>query len=244
MQVDALALNLRPRSMMEATDLGVRLVQSNARSVWLGALPAYALVVALAASSAGLAPWLPCAVIFWLKPWIDRSLLFSLSRAVFGQGTTMRDWWQARRAVCWQGLVATLTVQRLSAWRAYLLPAAQLEGQRGRTARERRRLLVKGHGWEAALVQFAFAQLELVLIAGFFAMAAWFSVSSAGETALMRWLAAGDGTLPALASMLLYAMVVLVVEPYFVAAGFSMYLNRRVQLEAWDVEQAFRRVFS
>jgi hypothetical protein len=36
---------------------------------------------------------------------------------------------------------------------------------------------------------------------------------------------------------------VVVLEPFYVAAGFAMYLNRRVQLEAWDIEQEFRRAF-
>jgi hypothetical protein len=34
-----------------------------------------------------------------------------------------------------------------------------------------------------------------------------------------------------------HATAVLFVEPFFVASGFAMYLNRRVELEAWDVEQ-------
>ena len=40
-----------------------------------------------------------------------------------------------------------------------------------------------------------------------------------------------------------YMVAVLCVEPYYVAAGFAMYLNRRVELEAWDIEQEFRRAF-
>jgi hypothetical protein len=40
-----------------------------------------------------------------------------------------------------------------------------------------------------------------------------------------------------------YALVVLFLEPFYVAAGFAMYLNRRAQLEAWDVEQELRRAF-
>jgi hypothetical protein len=31
-------------------------------------------------------------------------------------------------------------------------------------------------------------------------------------------------------------------EPFYVGAGFGQYLNRRTQLEAWDVELAFRRL--
>ena len=40
-----------------------------------------------------------------------------------------------------------------------------------------------------------------------------------------------------------YVVVVLFLEPFYVAAGFAMYLNRRAELEAWDIEQEFRRAF-
>jgi hypothetical protein len=33
-----------------------------------------------------------------------------------------------------------------------------------------------------------------------------------------------------------------VIEPFYVGGGFGLYLNRRTQLEAWDVEIAFRRM--
>ena len=33
-----------------------------------------------------------------------------------------------------------------------------------------------------------------------------------------------------------------VVEPFFVGGGFGLYLNRRTQIEAWDVEIAFRKL--
>jgi hypothetical protein len=41
-----------------------------------------------------------------------------------------------------------------------------------------------------------------------------------------------------------YAIAVLFLEPFFVAAGFGMYLHRRAELEAWDIEQEFRRAFA
>jgi len=42
---------------------------------------------------------------------------------------------------------------------------------------------------------------------------------------------------------LAYAATVVFLEPFYVAAGFGMYLNRRAELEAWDIEQEFRRAF-
>ena len=41
---------------------------------------------------------------------------------------------------------------------------------------------------------------------------------------------------------LAYAAAVLVLEPFYVAAGFGLYLNRRTLLEGWDIEVALRRI--
>jgi len=37
-----------------------------------------------------------------------------------------------------------------------------------------------------------------------------------------------------------YCAIVTVLEPFYLAAGFALYLNRRTHLEAWDVELRFR----
>jgi len=39
-----------------------------------------------------------------------------------------------------------------------------------------------------------------------------------------------------------YAAAVLLLEPFYVAAGFGLYLNRRTLLEGWDIEVALRRI--
>src|SRR5690606_28081180 len=41
---------------------------------------------------------------------------------------------------------------------------------------------------------------------------------------------------------LVFAGVWLVLEPFYVAAGFALYLNRRTLLEGWDIEVALRRI--
>jgi len=47
-----------------------------------------------------------------------------------------------------------------------------------------------------------------------------------------------------LAFNLVYFLSVSVVSPFYVGAGFATYLNRRTQLEAWDIEIAFKRIAS
>jgi len=242
MQVDALAVNLRPRSMMEASDLGTRLVQSNAKALWATFTPVFLAILAIAMSTVEIANWLPVAIIFWLKPWLDRSLLFVLSRAVFGNDTRFVDLWNEQRSVWWSGLLPTLTLRRLSPWRSFTQAAHQLEGQRGAVLSKRRRALLRGKRRVAFLMQMAFHHLEWIFLVSIYALGWLFSPSGHGNHVFS--MLAGSDMAATLAITLAYAAAVLAIEPFYVAAGFAMYLNRRVELEAWDIEQEFRLAFA
>ena len=242
MRVDAIAVELRPRPMWEAADLGVRLLQTNARSVWLTCGPVFATVLLLALATVELAPWLPSLLIFCLKPWLDRSVLFVLSRAVFGQSTRFADLWQAQRSVWWRALPTTLLWRRLSPWRSFTQPIYQLEGQRGTARRQRRTQLLRGPRGAAGGMHFAFANIEAALSLGLVAMILWFMPEDVRGN-IFTWLVSNDSLGATLCLAAAYGAAVMVLEPFYVAAGFAMYLNRRVQLEAWDIEQEFRRAF-
>jgi hypothetical protein len=81
-----------------------------------------------------------------------------------------------------------------------------------------------------------------VLLVSLMALGAWFLPDSVRSE---LWQVYRDGESAAAEGVLalLYAAVVLALEPFYVASGFAMYLNRRVELEAWDIEQEFRHVF-
>lgn len=242
MKVQALALRLRPRLPAEASDLGVRLVQIHARSIWRTWTPVLLAVCVLSAGLTSLGDWVGGLTLFWLKPWLERSLLFVCARAVFGQETRWRDLWQARRTVWGGHLLQTLLWQRLVPWRALSLPVMQLEGQHGAALHARWELILKGHRGSAWGVQAAYAHAEFVLMVGAFALGAWMlpdgatDVSGAGQF----WILLG-GSGPW--GLVVYALAIGLLEPFYVASGLVLYLHRRVALEAWDVEQDFRRLY-
>jgi hypothetical protein len=242
MQVEGLAIALRPRPMAEAADLGAELVRRHARSVWCTFLPVYLVMLALALCTVEIAGWLPSLLIFWLKPWLDRSLLFVLSRAVFGQGTRWADLWQHRRAVWGGQLLRTLLWRRFSPWRSFTQAIEQLEGQRGGARRKRRNQLLRARRGAATGMQLVFAHVEMALYFGILSLLVWFAPEGDAKE-VMGWLMNPGGTGESLLVAMAYAIVVGVLEPFYVAAGFAMYLNRRVELEAWDIEQEFRRGF-
>ena len=137
MEVDALALRMRPRASLEAADLGVRLCQSAAGSVYACYAVVFVPVAALALATFEIGVWLPTLILFWSKPWLDRTILFVLSRAAFGQTTTVRQLLKARGEVWGRQLLLTWTWRRLSPWRSFTQPVYQLEGLRFGKIRQR-----------------------------------------------------------------------------------------------------------
>ena len=227
---------------MEAADLGVRLCQGSVRSVYacygLVALP----VASLALASYEVASWLPPLVLWFAKPWLDRTILFVLSRAAFGQTTTPSDVWKAQRQVWWSQLLFTWTVRRLSLWRSFTQPVYQLEGLSIGMAGARVRQIRQRNMGSALMITNAFSVSETALMIAVGSLVFWLAPS--GRTPGLELL---SGDLPGFLSVTLavaYTIAVVFLEPFYVGAGFAMYLNRRAELEAWDIEQEFRRAFA
>jgi hypothetical protein len=243
MKVDAIRLDLRQRSMFEAADLGVRIVSAHLRTVWASCAPVYLFVLLIAGSALAFGTGWGVLALIWLKPWLDRSILFVLARTVFGEETRFADVWAARRAIAWQGLLGALTTRRLSPWRSYVQPVLQLEGQRGKARRDRVARILGPHRGAAMAMQGAFATAESVLALGLAALIPWLVPADDRSSWFAMWLSGGGEWMTA-AGLACFALAVAIVEPFFVGAGFAMYLNRRVELEAWDIEQEFRLAFA
>jgi hypothetical protein len=98
----------------------------------------------------------------------------------------------------------------------------------------------RGRTTPAILMTSAFSVAETVLTAALVSLIFWFTP---GVQETMNPFAPGTLAFLAMPLAIGYALVVLFLEPFYVAAGFAMYLNRRAQLEAWDIEQELRRAF-
>jgi hypothetical protein len=243
MQVDAFAIRLRPRNNLEAADLGVRLCQVAARSVFSCYLPVLLPLTALALATYPIAPWFPALALWVAKPWLDRTVLFALSRAAFGQSTGPADVWQEQRQVWWSQFFLTWIWRRLSPWRSFTQPVYQLEGIRGSELLKRLRQIRRRRTGAAAAVTAAFTLAEQGLVIAAMSLTAWFAPKGY-EPDLLRDLLSGRPGFASITFALSYAAALAFLEPFYVGAGFALYLNRRAELEAWDIEQEFRRAFT
>jgi hypothetical protein len=145
--------------------------------------------------------------------------------------------------VWWSQLLFTWTVRRLSLWRSLTQPVYQLEGLSIRNAGVRVRQMRHGTMGTALMLTNAFSLSETALTIALLSLLYW--LAPAGRAAgTLEGLVSGPPGMLSLAVSVAYAMTVVFLEPFYVAAGFAMYLNRRAELEAWDIEQEFRRAFA
>jgi hypothetical protein len=242
-QIDSLELQMRPRAPHEAADLGIRLCQANAGAVFRCYLAVALPMMIVALSLFEFSPWYPTLLIWCAKPWLDRTVLFVLARAAFGQRTTVADLWREQHAVWWSQFLLTWTWRRLSPWRSFTQPVYQLEGHPFFQLRKRVVQLRNRYSSSAFFMTFAFGLAESALTFAAVSLAFWFTPGDQGFD--FGHLFSGESNTSAeFIGVLGYALAVLFLEPFYVAAGFGMYLNRRAELEAWDIEQEFRRAFA
>ena len=98
-------------------------------------------------------------------------------------------------------------------------------------------------GGAALLMTAAFATAETCLVVTVVSLLVWFApADTAPDLAVLLF--DPSSVLFEAAFAIAYAIVIAFLEPFYVAAGFAMYLNRRAELEAWDVEQELRRAFA
>lgn len=244
MRLNEASMVIRPRSAWEALDLGCLLARRHAGLLTLSwaalTLPFLGVLSVLLWQS----PTLVLLLFWWLKPLYERLPLFILSHALFGDTPTLKHSFKALPAILRPQWLASVTWRRFSLTRSFDLPVLQLEGLAGAARHERLSVLgrrnsgaatwltIVGMHLEGALSLGLLGLLYLAIPAQLLADLSWHELLGLSSDTL--WL---DHL-----SNLLYALVLVVWEPIYVASGFSLYLNRRTILEAWDIELAFRRI--
>jgi len=246
LRLEALAISLRRRTPWEAIDLGLSMLQRWWRAVYAPHLAVGASVAAASFLAAWwlARPWLAVVLFWWMKPLYDRVVLHVLSRAVFGELPRARAVLGAWREWLGSGLFAALALR----WwpdlaRSFNLPVRQLEGQAGKAGRERKSVLgrrARSYAVWFTVVCLHFESVLYLMLGGLAELLLPAKAAEAtGENFLERM---ASGEFWSYGGALGYMVAVLVLEPFYVAGGFGLYLNRRTLLEGWDIEVALRRI--
>ena len=245
MRLSDASVVIRPRSAWEAMDLGVLMAREH-RLLLMGSwalvtLPVFALLSALLWNYPATAMFL----FWWLKPAFDLLPLYILSKALFGEtpslGQAVRQWPRSLNSQ----LLASLTWRRFSLSRSFVMPVSQLEGLGGQVRQKRLGVLQQRNAAAARWLTIVGVHLEIGLWFG--CMALFYLLIPQQLELDWDWqrlalAASSEGLWLEHLGNMFYALILVFWEPIYVACGFSLYLNRRTVLEAWDLELVFRRL--
>ncbi|MES2297341.1 MAG: hypothetical protein V4582_09875 [Pseudomonadota bacterium] len=250
MQLEHLQIELRPRTHAQALDLGLALLREHGSGAYQAWLALWLPAMALAALLSWLFPewmWLWMTLVWCLRPLFERAPLYVLSRQVFGEAVSWREALRAWPRQLGGGALRLTTWGRLfAAGRGVHQPIWQLEKARGKVAAERRRLIgAKGTGSAAFWFGVICAHFEGVIQIGLIAFIGVF-LSEADKVNPFLYLIGSDSKpkleLLQILSLMGVTLSGAIMGPIYTACCFTLYLNRRASLEAWDIEIMLRQL--
>lgn len=242
MELERLAVAVRPRGGWEALDLGFSMARHWWRPLWLAWLSLYVPTGLLLHFIFRENMWMAMLLLWWLQPLFDRIILHVVAHAVFDSAPSLRQTFAAAKDWLRPGCIAGITFYRFQFARSLMLPVWQLEKQRGRAARDRRALLGRRLGGYGIWLSFLSLIFAYVLFRAFELLPALldpvdvdtdFELADYFASSLRSW-----GWQKSLCA----ATALSIVGPFYVCAGFALYLNRRAALEGWDIEISLRKL--
>ncbi|MEM8983848.1 MAG: hypothetical protein AAGC71_12530 [Pseudomonadota bacterium] len=247
MNLDNVTVALRPRSEWEAVDLGVRMVRRDAATIyatWFAlTLPmAAAVITSMAFTAYGL---LAMALYFWLEPVTDGPILHIISRKLFGESTTWRSALGKTPSLAKRNWIFWLSPWRLHFARSIALPVTQLEGLRGEARRKRAKVLNRRIFNFGTGVTVAYQHLVMCMYVGVMLITVALIPPTYQDSIGKDWLNLFTDESSAVSNIVGFVLVYVAqsaLHPWFVGAGFGLYINCRTRLEAWDIEVSFRRL--
>ncbi|MDF3012433.1 MAG: hypothetical protein K0Q78_637 [Cellvibrio sp.] len=241
MKLDQVTIEIRPRSAWEAVDLGLLM----AKRWWLPMIKIWLLVSFPVFAFTLLIPdnffWVGALLLWWLKPILERPLLHILSHAVFNDLPDTRSTFTLFPRLALRQIFSSLTWRRLSPNRSMDLPVLQLEGLSGARRQERLGVLHREDSAPASWISFMGLMLEIFLWLGMISFI-WTLIPRELDIEWAHLFFDQESSNLHLLQLLIWYLALSLTAPFYVACGFALYLNRRITLEAWDIDIAFRRI--
>ncbi|MEJ2593123.1 MAG: DUF4129 domain-containing protein, partial [Candidatus Thiodiazotropha sp.] len=179
-------------------------------------------------------------LLWWFKPMYEPPLLYWMGRRLFDE---QPDWREMRRrwlGIVWPQLIPNLTWRRFSPSRSFVMPVAVLERLRGKARGQRIRVLGR-NGHAASWLTVVGIHFEMALEISLFVLLLYLVPEELLWTDWQSYLWNPD-PLSEWIQQICALLAMSLVAPFYVAGGFALYLNRRSELEAWDIELGLRRM--
>jgi hypothetical protein len=237
MNLAKLQVNACIRSGWEAVDLGFLMARAWFRPLFAAGFVAMLPLAAVLLGVFWKSPLWALFILWWLKPFWERLPLFIASRRLFDEEAGV---WTSIRTFPLKDVLPWLLWRRFSVQRAFDNPVTVLEELRGAVRRRRLRVLHGKYSDVAMGNQFICFCFEVLTCFAIVLLLQFFIHESLAPEITDRYgdLAQAGEWVYTLAGIAAIALVI----PFHTMGGFALYLNRRIELEAWDIEISFRNL--
>lgn len=239
MDLTKVSARIRPRMPYEAMDLGFLMVRRWWKEMFLiqvllfGTLGTLFYLLVHDLTFVMLLLW-------WFKPVIETFHMQFLGRALFDENLHAQNILRHKWSILFHEIIAKLTWRRFHPLRSFVMPVAELEQLKGRTRLQRIRVLSRTNSGSALWLTSLGAMIETIFTVDMLLVA--FALMPKEVTDRIDWnqmltdeILTNSAAAAAILSMFL-------IMPFYVAAGFSLYINRRTWLEGWDIELTFKQL--
>lgn len=245
MNLQSITAKVKPRLGWEALDLGFRMVQHHWRdlySLWFGiTLPFFILGVLLFHNHL---LWFLVAF-WWIKPLFDTSLLNYISQALFDQRPGFKQSIQQFPSYAFKQWFAALTWRRFSLTRPMDLAVSQLENLSGNSRSRRLGTLHAFNAGACSWLTLLFLFFHLLFYVNLLLLVVWLTpdiyLQQLGDD-VIDWLWSSESISGQIIQATLIYLLLGFFSPFHMLGGFSIYINQRTILEAWDIELVFRQL--
>lgn len=240
MDLSRITIKPRVRNPYESIDLGLIMAKSWWKSLYLSwFIPSFIVYVTLSIIFYE-DNWLALLLTWWLKPLWDRVPLYIASRKLFNDDIEVKEIIKALPKIYSNDIFAWLLWRRFSFTRSFDMPVTVLESQKHAQRKKRLDILHQDTSNAASWLTIVCVHLEMIIsigVIGFFILL----VPDEVDMNLMSLIIDEDFIANLITNIVTFFSMTLI-APFYVMAGFALYINRRIKLEAWDIEIRFRHL--
>lgn len=240
MDLDRIRIKPRLRNTWEAIDLGFVM----ARAWWKPLMLSWLLPALIVYSALSLVfqnnNFLAFMLTWWLKPLLDRAPLHIASRRLFDEPVGFMETVRILPKLYFTDMLAWLFWRRLSLTRSFDMPVTVLENLKSEKRSQRLFVLHQRTSNAATWLTIACVNMEMTIVLGILGLAALL-IPEQSDIHIMSFYTDGGDVVAFIINVCSFIAMSLV-APFYTMAGFALYINRRVSLEAWDIEIRFRHM--
>ncbi|PCJ47429.1 MAG: hypothetical protein COA99_00960 [Moraxellaceae bacterium] len=238
MDLSQINAKIRPRNHYEAIDLGFVMARN-----WLSPLYALWFCISLPLFVAlqvtfHQSPYISAMVIWWLKPLFDSLQLLYVSEKLFSNTVSFRKILMQAPRRLWHDAIVKLSIRRLSLTRSFDMPVGDLESLHGTQRNKRLNVLQRTTSSAAIWLTLVGMTIENIIVFAICGLV-WMLVPPQLDIYIEFFDLITHPEVHRILSWCWY-LAMGIVAPFYVTAGFSLYINRRTTLEAWDIELTFK----